>query len=334
MGVQVPPRTQPEVLLDLNFSDAPHQRHSDSSSTTILLNETVDDPLAATSDAAFAGAVIRLSEQGIQPLVVAPQIIVLKPASPKTAPNTAPTTAPNTAPTTEHKTEAKIKLGRQGSASTSVRSINAALQEPAKAGVQSFDDAHPAIAPTGHLRTVQDMPNQGLTLKHQTDALIDNIRGHQRRVRSATPVRVRMTLAEILPINGPAPLLDIAPTTRAISPTGRIRVTLRNRTLAELLGWTPGPLSVSLDGAWVILRPDTSGRPPRRNDGRCAYTEDARLRVTKAVRTYLGIAFGDEVALLVLPNHGVVALLNPSRLLLGAPLAIHSQLKHSSHRGI
>ena len=55
------------------------------------------------------------------------------------------------------------------------------------------------------------MPNQGLTLKHQTDALIDNIRGRQTRVKSTTPARVRMKLAEILPINGPAPLLDIAP---------------------------------------------------------------------------------------------------------------------------
>jgi hypothetical protein len=84
----------------------------------------------------------------------------------------------------------------------------------------------------------------------------------------------------------------------------------------------------------MILRPDTSGRPPRRNDGHCSYTEDDRLRVTQAVRTYLGLAFGDEVALLVLPAHGVLALANPSRLLLGAPLAILDQLKHSTHGGI
>ena len=99
-------------------------------------------------------------------------------------------------------------------------------------------------------------------------------------------------------------------------------------------GWTPGPLRVSLDGAWVILRPDISGRPPRRNDGRCSYTQDDRIRVTEAACKYLGIAFGDEVALLVLPAFGVLALVNPSRLLLGAPLAILGQLPHPSQAGI
>jgi hypothetical protein len=316
--------------LDLNSSDAPHQCNSDSSSATIPLHETFtdaftdafDDAVADTSDAAFAGAVIRLSEQGIQPPVTAPQIIVLKPAPPKTG------------PTTQAKRGRRTKPDRHGAASASVRSINSALREPSKAGVKSSDGGQPAIAPPGHLQTVQDMTNQGLALKHQTDALIANIRVRQARAKSATPAQVRMTLADILPINGTAPLLDLPPTTRAISSTGRIRVTVRNRTLAELLGWTPGPLSVCLDGTWMILRPDTSGRPPRRNDGHCSYTQDDRLRVTQAVRTYLGLAFGDEVALLVLPAHGVLALANPSRLLLGAPLAILDQLKHSTHGGI
>jgi hypothetical protein len=312
--------------LDLNFSDAPHQCNSDSSSATILLeetfDETFDDAAADTSDAAFVGAVIRLSKQGIQPPVIATQINVLKPASPKTG------------QTTQAKTSRSTKPDRHGAASASVRSINAAFGPPSKTWDQSSEDGHPAIAPPGHLRKVQDMPNQGLTLTHQTNALIANIRGRQARVKSTTPARVRMTLADILPINGSAPPLDLPPTTRAISSTGRIRVTVRNRTLAELLGWTPGPLSVSLDGTWMILRPDTSGRPPRRNDGHCSYTQDDRLRDTQAVRTYLGIAFGDEVALLVLPAYGVLALANPSRLLLGAPLAILDQLKHSTHGGI
>jgi hypothetical protein len=207
LGVQVPPRTQPEVHLDLNSSDAPHDYNSDSFSTSILLDDAFDD------------VVIRLSEQDIQPPVTAPQIVVLKPALPKT--------------------ETKTKPERHGAASASVRSINAALREPSKAGDQSSDGGQPAIAPPGHLQTVQDMPNQGLALKHQTDALIANIRVRRARVKSATSARVRMKLADILPINGPSPLLDIPPTTRAISTTGRIRVTVSNRTLAELLGWTP-----------------------------------------------------------------------------------------------
>jgi hypothetical protein len=165
------------------------------------------------------------------------------------------------------------------------------------------------------------MTNQGLALKHQTDALIANIRGLSLRATSTAPERVGVKLAQILPISGPAPLLQFPPTTRAISSSGRIRVTINNQNLGELLGWTTGPLSVALEGPWVILSSEPSAKARRRNDGYCTYTKDERLRLSAAICKYLGTPVGHEVALVALPEHGALALVNPARLLLGAPLS-------------
>jgi DNA segregation ATPase FtsK/SpoIIIE-like protein len=55
--------------------------------------------------------------------------------------------------------------------------------------------------------------------------------------------------------------LTIAPVTRAIGPSGRIRVSVNNQSLTELLGWAPGPLTWTRQGAWTILTPDASQRP-------------------------------------------------------------------------
>ena len=71
-----------------------------------------------------------------------------------------------------------------------------------------------------------------------------------------------------------------------------------------------------------MLRPDASSRAPRRNDGRCTYLDDQRLRITAAVCVNFALNFGDEVELLALRDEGALALTNPSRLLLGAPLAL------------
>ena len=109
--------------------------------------------------------------------------------------------------------------------------------------------AQSPIAPSRALRTVDEMDTQGLTLKHQTQTLISNIRGHQARAKSLAPERVAVKLAEILPISGPAPLLQFPPTTRAIRPTGRIRLRINNHSLSGHLGWVAGSLTVSLDGA-------------------------------------------------------------------------------------
>jgi hypothetical protein len=47
---------------------------------------------------------------------------------------------------------------------------------------------------------VEEMTNQGLVLKHQTDALVANIWGLNLRATSVAPERVGTTLAEILPL--------------------------------------------------------------------------------------------------------------------------------------
>jgi len=178
-----------------------------------------------------------------------------------------------------------------------------------------------ASAVPGETRTVRSMTTNGLSLKHQSDTLVANIRGrHDRSLATVKPPRVE--LARILPLTAPAPALDLAPVTRAIGATGRIRATLAGQPLGALLGWAPGPLSIELHGPWVVLRADASSRVPRRNDGRCAYLDDQRLRVTEAVCVNLGLRFGDEVSLLALRDEGALALTNPSRLLLGAPLAL------------
>jgi hypothetical protein len=194
--------------------------------------------------------------------------------------------------------------------------------------------AHLAIAPALHLRTVEEMTNQGLALKHHTDALVTNIRGLKLRATSTAPERVATTLAKILPISAPAPLLQFPPTTRAIGSSGRIRVTINNQSLGELLGWATGPLTVALNGPWVILSSEPSEKARRRNDGYCTYTQDERLRLSGAICKYLGTPVGDEVALLLLPEHGALALVNPARLLLGAPLNLLDPLGQSKAGGI
>jgi hypothetical protein len=177
--------------------------------------------------------------------------------------------------------------------------------------------------------------HSSLALKHQSDTLIFNIRGrHQRVLDTGTPPR--STLADILPFTAPIPTLDRAPVTRSIGPSGRIRVAFGGKSLSDpvLLGWGSGALSVTLDGAWAVLRPDESERTARRNDGRCSFLEDARVRITEAVCQNLGLHFGDEVALLLLRDQNALALTNPARLLLGAPLSLvdsTSKLKELVH---
>jgi hypothetical protein len=90
--------------------------------------------------------------------------------------------------------------------------------------------------------------------------------------------------------------------------------------MGNLLDWTPGSLKVDFHGAWVILQADPSETTSRRNNGSCSYLDDRRVRITHAVCANLGLTFGAEVALLPLPAQGALALTNPARLLLGAPL--------------
>jgi hypothetical protein len=211
--------------------------------------------------------------------------------------------------------------------------VDGPLPRPAGATEEVVDKSASAIAPSSHLRTVDDMANQGLALKHPSDALIAGIRGRRDRTKSLVH-EPAIQLAKILPITAPAPLMQFPPTTRAIGPTGRLRVRINNQSLSELLGWVVGPLTVCPDGAWVILRMDVSAKARRRNDGLCTYTQDGRLRLSAAICTYLGTQPGHEVALLALPEHGALALVNPARLLTGAPLSLFDRSNLSNQGGI
>jgi hypothetical protein len=58
------------------------------------------------------------------------------------------------------------------------------------------------------------------------------------------------------------------------------------------------------------------------------------VRITEAVCQNLSLHFGDEVALLLLRDQNALALTNPARLLLGAPLSLvdsTSKLKELVH---
>jgi hypothetical protein len=206
----------------------------------------------------------------------------------------------------------KINAQRNPAARTSMYLLQAPVVEPPELGHHPIGDTDLAIAPSIHLRTVKEMSNQGLAVKHQSDALITNIRGHHARAKALVAAPA-IKLAKILPISIAAPIMEYPPTTRAIGPTGRIRVTINNQSLSQLLGWSPGPLAVSPDGAWVIFRSQSSTKTRQRNDGLCTYTQDGRLRLSEAITTYLGTPFGYEVALLALPEHGALALVNPAR---------------------
>ena len=175
-------------------------------------------------------------------------------------------------------------------------------------------------APTTGGATVAAMTRTSLDAKHQAATLAAAIRGRHTRPSTALESSPRRPLAEILPLVAPAPRLEVPPVTRAIGPTGRIRVVVGGRTLTELLGWEPGALAPALEGPWAVLRPSASPAPRRRLDGTCAYLEDGRLRVTSALCRHLGLDYGREVALLVCPRAGALALCDPARLLLGAPL--------------
>jgi hypothetical protein len=174
----------------------------------------------------------------------------------------------------------------------------------------------------GTTDSIIDMPNNGLLVKHQADNLVANIRGRHARIAAAAPFRTRFQLAEILPISPAAPALDFPLTTRAIGSSSRIRFTINGQTLADILDWRPGLLATSLDGAWVVLCPDKSGLPLRRHDGRASYCEDNRLRLSRALTVKLELDLGDEVAIVVLPRHGAIALCNPNQFFNGAPLSL------------
>ncbi len=151
-------------------------------------------------------------------------------------------------------------------------------------------------------------------------------RRHATASRRLTAVNPRRPLGDLLPTAAPALELTYRPTTRALDESNRLSVRLTGPAgkvgLADVLGWEPGPLAVTTDGEWKVLTPDRSGAPLERHDGRCSLNPDGRLRVSVAVTDVLGVRPGDEVLVLLLPEHGAVALCPTVALLTGAPLSL------------
>ena len=163
------------------------------------------------------------------------------------------------------------------------------------------------------------MTTATLSPKQHASSLVAGI---SRRPRHTRPVagQSHPVLADIIPLTSAAPVLEYAPVTRTIGNTGRIRFTAGGSTMGDILGWTPGALSVEVRGAWVVLRPEETGRTVSRHSGLSSYLDDARVRVTNSVCANLGLNFGDEVLMLIISDENAIALTNPARILTGAPL--------------
>jgi hypothetical protein len=198
-------------------------------------------------------------------------------------------------------------------------------------------------------RTVDGM-SKGLAAKAQANHRVERLRGVPEPVvqpgdlgalaadvagnLTARPMAAVMEMATRRPLaeamTRPAPLPELArdPFTRVLDASNRLPVRVDGNGLMELLGWSPGLLTTKTDGRWVVLRPDTSRQAAYRNDGRCSVSSQSRLRLSAGVVHNLGVRPGREVAVLLLAEHGAVALCHPAALLLGAPLALIQEAHH------
>lgn len=154
--------------------------------------------------------------------------------------------------------------------------------------------------------------------------IVAGIGAARRGERGATHVP-RTPLAEVVALPTAPPPLRYPPTTRVIDDAGRFTAKIGGASVAELCGWPVGPLRVRTDGFWQVLTADLDGAPVRRFDGRASVNVAGRVRLPQALLHRLALSPGDEVAILVLPDQGAVALCHPSRLLCGAPLALLDQ---------
>ena len=112
------------------------------------------------------------------------------------------------------------------------------------------------------------------------------------------------------------PELECQPTTRVVQADGRIDVAVHRRALAEVLGWSPGPLAHELDGRWVVLGEPEAGTRTRRGD-RARLSGTSRIVLPAALRRLLGVSVGDKVLLLPLPSTRRLALTHP-----GVPVVV------------
>jgi hypothetical protein len=131
------------------------------------------------------------------------------------------------------------------------------------------------------------------------------------------------------------PELECQPTTRVVQADGRIDVAVHRRALAEVLGWSPGPLAHELDGRWVVLGEPEAGTRTRRGD-RARLSGTSRIVLPAALRRLLGVSVGDKVLLLPLPSTRRLALTHPGCPRCGRPspngyLACTSDRRHCRH---
>jgi hypothetical protein len=123
-------------------------------------------------------------------------------------------------------------------------------------------------------------------------------------------------LADVLPLFD-LPVLPVDGETSQLDAKGRFACTAAR----TLLGWEPRDLIARIEGHWVVLSPagDLSSR-------RCTARFNASDKVTLPVaqQRLLGVQPGRKVYVQPIPAANALALINPSALLLGAPLSLLS----------
>jgi hypothetical protein len=179
-----------------------------------------------------------------------------------------------------------------------------------------------AIAPSDDHRTFPPVTTNGMALKARASIIADKIRGAGDP--DAGAAQHTRPLLEVVRTVRPTRAGSHAPTTRTIDDKGRVRVLIGpgRVPLADALGCGPGPLEVHRDGIWLLLRPG-AGMAKQRHDGLATLAEDGRLRLPRPVLAELALRPGDELALVVLGELGVIAVCNPARLFdTAAPAAL------------
>jgi hypothetical protein len=108
--------------------------------------------------------------------------------------------------------------------------------------------------------------------------------------------------------------------TRTIDSSGRISARIQHRTIADWLGWEPGPFTITSLDTWALCHRFEQADAPRRFASSGTVCGDGRLRLPGAVLERLGIANGEELLIHVDPDREFVAVCNPAVILNWAPL--------------
>ena len=225
----------------------------------------VSGRVAELADAQASGACIR-KDVGVQvPPRPPAEVLLVRGTSDDSYRTDAPSSAQSTddSPSDDASTRGAPPDIRHPSRSPQIRT--GPVDEVAESVAESINASTGAPVAAG---IVWSVTTNGLSLKHQSDTLVANTRGRHTRRHDpqATSGRVGTDPplpSPYLPSNSPRSLVRSGRLAESASPWRAAR--------SARLGWEPEPLSVELDGPWVVLRPDVSSRARRRTDGRCAY---------------------------------------------------------------